>query len=41
LLDTDIGTTGGGGFFPLRNPNGQRDQPTIAFGFGIEGGEGV
>ena len=27
--------------FPRRNPNGQRDQPTIAFGFGIEGGEGV
>ena len=40
LLDTEIGTTGGGGLFPL-NPNGQRDQPTMEFGFGVDGGEAV
>ena len=30
-----MATTGGGGLFPL-NPIAQRDQPTMAFGFGIE-----
>ena len=40
LLDTEIGTTGVGGLFPL-NPNGQRDQPIMEFGFGIDGGEAV
>ena len=40
LLDTEIGITGGGGLFPL-NPNGQRDQPTMEFGFGVDGSEAV
>ena len=40
LLDTEIGTIGGGGLFPL-NPIGQRDQPTMEFGLGIDGGEAV
>ena len=35
-----MGTTGGGGLFP-ENPNGHRDQPTIAFGFIVESVGGV
>ena len=40
LLDIEIGTTGGGGLFPL-NPNGQREQPIMEFGFGVHGGGAV
>ena len=35
LFAIGMAITGGGGLFPL-NPIAQRDQPTIAFGFGIE-----
>jgi len=39
LFAIGMAITGGGGLFPL-NPIAQRDQPTMAFGFGIEIGGG-